>query len=66
MFHAGTALNDDGEIVTAGGRVLAVAATAPSIGEARERAYDNVARIRFEGAYWRTDIGQRELETAGR
>ena len=66
VFHAGTALNDDGEIVTAGGRVLSVAATAPSIGEARERAYDNVARIRFEGAYWRTDIGQRELETAGR
>ena len=61
VFHAGTALNDGGEVVTSGGRVLAVAATAPSIGEARERAYENVARIRFEGAYWRTDIGLREL-----
>lgn len=61
VFHAGTAFDEDGEIVTSGGRVLAVAATAPSIGEARERAYDNVRRIRFEGAYWRTDIGRREL-----
>ena len=61
VFHAGTALNDEGEVVTSGGRVLAVAATAPSIGEARERAYENVARIRFEEAYWRSDIGLREL-----
>ena len=61
VFHAGTALDGDGEIVTSGGRVLAVAATAPSIGEARARAYDNVGRIRFKGAYWRADIGLREL-----
>lgn len=61
VFHAGTALDGEGEVVTSGGRVLAVAATAPSIGEARERAYDNVGRIRFEGAYWRADIGLREL-----
>lgn len=61
VFHAGTALDGNGEVVTSGGRVLAVAATAPSIGEARERAYGNVERIHFEGAYWRTDIGKREL-----
>lgn len=61
VFHAGTALDGEGEVVTSGGRVLAVTATAPSIGEARERAYDNVGRIRFEGAYWRSDIGLREL-----
>ena len=61
VFHAGTALNDDGEVVTSGGRVLAVAAAAASIGEARARAYENVGRIRFEGAYWRTDIALREL-----
>ena len=61
VFHAGTALDGESEVVTSGGRVLAVTATAPSIGEARERAYDNVGRIRFEGAYWRADIGLREL-----
>ena len=61
VFHAGTALNEEGAVVTAGGRVLAVAATASSIAEARERAYANVARIHFEGAYWRRDIALREL-----
>lgn len=61
VFHAGTALDEDGAVVTAGGRVLAVTATAPSLAEARERAYANIARIRFDGAYWRTDIGLREV-----
>ena len=60
VFHAGTAL-DDGAVVTSGGRVLAVTATAPSLAEARERVYENAARIRFDGAYRRTDIGLREL-----
>ena len=61
VFHAGTALDDDGAVVTAGGRVLAVTATAPSLAEARKRAYANTARIHFNGAYWRTDIGLREM-----
>ena len=61
VFHAGTALNDDGAVVTSGGRVLAVTATAPNLAEARERAYANVARISFQGAYWRSDIGLREV-----
>lgn len=61
VFHAGTALNEEGAVVTAGGRVLAVTATAPNLAEARKRAYANAARIHFNGAYWRTDIAQREL-----
>ena len=61
VFHAGTALDEEGAVVTAGGRVLAVAATASSIAAARARAYENVARIHFEGAYWRRDIALREL-----
>ena len=61
VFHAGTALDEEGAVATAGGRVLAVAATASSIAAARERAYENVARIHFEGAYWRRDIALREL-----
>lgn len=55
VIHAGTALVD-GELVTAGGRVLAVTATGDSLAEARSRAYAGVAEIRFAGAHARTDI----------
>ncbi|MHB8513945.1 MAG: phosphoribosylamine--glycine ligase [Dehalococcoidia bacterium] len=57
VFHAGTKLDPAGRIVTNGGRVLAVTATAPTIAEAREKAYRNVARIRFDGMHYRRDIG---------
>ena len=56
-FHAGTALHADGAVVTAGGRVVAVTAQGDSIGEARQKAYENVKRIRFEGVNYRNDIG---------
>ena len=56
VFHAGTAMSDDGSVVTAGGRVLTVSATGGSIEEARARAYENAARIGFEGAQYRRDI----------
>ena len=55
VFHAGTKLQD-GELVTSGGRVLAVVATAPTLPEAREHAYEAVAGIHFEGMHYRTDI----------
>jgi len=61
VFHAGTALDDDGRVVTAGGRVLAVTAVADTLAEARGIAYDNVRRITFDGSFYRTDIAQREL-----
>ncbi len=56
VFHAGTALQD-GEYVTAGGRVLGVTALGRDIAEARTVAYGEVAKIRFKGAQYRTDIG---------
>lgn len=61
VFHAGTTLDYAGRIVTAGGRVLAVSAVADTLAEARGIAYENVRRITFDGSFYRTDIGQREL-----
>jgi phosphoribosylamine--glycine ligase len=60
VFHAGTALKD-GTVVTNGGRVLGVTALGEGIGEAIRRAYDAAARISWEGAYYRKDIGQKAL-----
>jgi phosphoribosylamine--glycine ligase len=56
VFHAGTALSETGEVVTAGGRVLTVSATAPTLQDARAKAYRNVQRIHFSRAYYRRDI----------
>jgi phosphoribosylamine---glycine ligase len=61
VYHAGTKLAEDGSLLTAGGRVLNVTALAPSMAEARERAYEAVARITFPGAFHRTDIGLRAM-----
>ena len=61
VFHAGTSLDDDGRVLTAGGRVLAVTAVADTLAEARGIAYDNVRRITFDGSVHRTDIALREL-----
>lgn len=55
VFQAGTA-EQDGKLVTAGGRVLGVTALGETIADARQRAYQAVDRIAFEGAHWRTDI----------
>ena len=43
--------------MTNGGRVLSVVATAPNLADARAKAYENVARVRFEGRHFRRDIG---------
>jgi len=61
VTHAGTA-ERDGEIVTAGGRVLNVTALGGSPAEARDRAYDAAARIEFEGMQMRSDIAARAVE----
>ena len=58
VFHAGTTLKD-GQVVTAGGRVLAVTALGPDLRTAVGRAYEAVAKIRFEGAQHRKDIAHR-------
>ena len=57
-FHAGTAFDAEKNVVTAGGRVIAVTAQGDSIEEARNLAYREVERISFEGAYYRHDIGK--------
>ena len=57
-FHAGTAFNEAGQVVTAGGRVVAVTAQGDSIEEARAVAYSQVDKIQFEGENHRHDIGQ--------
>ena len=61
VFHAGTARNDDDEVVTAGGRVLGVTALGDTIEQARERAYEAVSRIHFDGMQFRTDIASSAL-----
>jgi phosphoribosylamine--glycine ligase len=61
VLHAGTA-ERDGEIVTAGGRVLNVTGLGPSPAEARERAYDAARQISFDGMQMRTDIAARAVD----
>jgi phosphoribosylamine--glycine ligase len=58
VFHAGTAVQD-GQLVTAGGRVLNVTATGLTLDEALDKAYAAVKLINFEGMHYRTDIGRR-------
>ena len=62
VFHSGTALSGD-QIVTAGGRVLGVTTAADSLPEALKRAYAAMAEIKFEGMYYRRDIGHRALSS---
>ena len=61
VFHAGTARRDDGRLVTAGGRVLAVSAVAETVGAAQALSMAYARRIRFAGAQMRADIGWREI-----
>jgi phosphoribosylamine--glycine ligase len=63
VTHAGTARRD-GEVVTAGGRVLNVTGLGPTAADARQRAYDAAELIRFEGRQMRTDIAARAVERA--
>jgi phosphoribosylamine--glycine ligase len=57
VIHAGTA-ELDGNLVTAGGRVLAVTAVGRDVADARARAYEGISSISFDGAQWRTDIAK--------
>jgi phosphoribosylamine--glycine ligase len=57
VYHAGTKRNADGDIVTAGGRVLTVAATGKDLEDARHKAYAACDRINFRGKQLRRDIG---------
>ena len=56
VLHAGTRRDENGDLVSAGGRVLDVVAVGPSLEKAREAAYDAVAVIELDGSHHRTDI----------
>jgi phosphoribosylamine--glycine ligase len=59
IFHAGTALNDNGDrIITAGGRVLAVTSLASTTAEALEKSYRSAAIVDYLGKTYRRDIGR--------
>ena len=61
VFHAGTALRD-GDYLTAGGRVLSVCAAGATLLDALAKVYAGIERIRFNGMYYRRDIGRRGLK----
>ena len=57
LFHAGTKVTDDGQLVTSGGRVIAVSSYGNTKDEALATSFANVSRINFDGKYFRRDIG---------
>jgi phosphoribosylamine--glycine ligase len=62
VFHAGTKMENN-LVVTDGGRVLGVTALGSTLAEAKDRAYEAVSRIHFQGAHYRHDIGDKALFT---
>ncbi|MGI5831035.1 MAG: phosphoribosylamine--glycine ligase [Thermoguttaceae bacterium] len=61
VFHAGTTLDQEGRVVTNGGRVLGVTALGETIAEAKKRAYEAVSRIHWQGVWYRKDIADKAL-----
>jgi phosphoribosylamine--glycine ligase len=59
VYHAGTHQSEAGEFFTNGGRILSVCAEGNSLNDAISSAYQRVSRIQFDGAYYRSDIGQK-------
>jgi phosphoribosylamine--glycine ligase len=62
VFHAGTTLNGNNEVVTAGGRVVCVTALGDTVRSAQKRAYEIAGDIRFDGMQFRRDIGYRAIK----
>ncbi len=58
LFHAGTAVNSDGQLVTSGGRVIAASSLGDSIPDALARSYASIDKVNFDGKYFRRDIGR--------
>ena len=58
---AGVGLNDNGDYISTGGRVLSCSALADTLGDAKELAYQLISQIELEGSHYRTDIGHRAL-----
>jgi phosphoribosylamine--glycine ligase len=62
VLHAGTAVDAEGTVRSAGGRVLAVTGTGADLAAARQAAYERVAAVRLAGAHWRSDIALAAVE----
>lgn len=62
IIHAGTARNNDGELVAAGGRVLGVVGTGTNLGQARQRVYDAIDELDFPDGFCRRDIAAKAAE----
>jgi phosphoribosylamine---glycine ligase len=68
IFHAGTALNAEGKVVTSGGRVLCAVGLGTTVRAAQQQAYELVGAVCWEGMQYRRDIGYRAIareDTAG-
>ena len=61
IFHAGTSMTD-GNIVTAGGRVLCATALGDTVSQAKQKAYDAINEINYDGMFFRNDIGYRAIQ----
>lgn len=64
VFHAGTKLNDAGQVVTNGGRVLGVVALGETVADAKRKAYEAVAKISWDGAWSRSDVADKEIKAS--
>lgn len=65
IVHAGTKKDENGNTVTSGGRVLGITAKAPTLKEAKDKAYRLCEQVHFEGVYYRKDIAYRQLARDG-
>ena len=63
-FHAGTAVDAEGQLVTSGGRVISVSSTGNDIADALAKSYSAIEKIKFDGKYSRRDIGKDLLNLA--
>lgn len=63
IFHAGTAISSNDELVTAGGRVLAITATGETLDAALEKAYETMSLCSFDKMRFRSDIGKKQRQT---
>ena len=61
VFHAGTAIDKEGRVVSNGGRVLGVTALGETIADAKRRAYEAVSKIHWQGAWYRRDISDKAI-----
>ncbi|MCF0234141.1 MAG: phosphoribosylamine--glycine ligase [Thermoguttaceae bacterium] len=61
VFHAGTKLGENGEVLTNGGRVLDVVALGDTVADAKRKAYEAVAKISWEGSWQRSDVADKEI-----